>query len=149
MTRQILYRLAPSAPHAVERYPRVEDALLKALPAVLRAVVRALGFARAGEWLADHGGVNFNLALRHTKTSGLQPDELRRLRAMLAPHLDANGRCTLPKADKLYRRLRDAQIRQDRGKASIRQLARRYHLTARHIQNICREGEDARQFDLF
>ncbi|WP_407059076.1 DNA-binding protein [Ralstonia syzygii subsp. celebesensis] len=133
---------------AADTYPAVDEELLKTLPAVLRAVVRALGFGRARDWLTHHGGVNVSIPLYRTQALGLEPDELVRLRAMLAPHLDSDGRCWLPKADKLFIRVRDAQIRRDRGQASINTLARRHHLSSRQILNICREDDD-RQLDLF
>lgn len=129
-------------------YPSVDEELLKTLPPVLRAVVRALGFGRSREWLIDHGGVNVTIPTRRTQALGLEPGELARLRETLEPHLDAAGRCWLPKADKLFIRVRDAQIRQDRSNASINTLARRNHLSSRQILNICRE-DDSRQFDLF
>lgn len=141
--RQIL-PAAPSAESAGQ-YPAVDDDLLKTLPPVLRAVVRALGFGRAKEWLTDHGGINVTVPARRTRALGLAADELARLRVTLAPHLDAAGRCWMPKADKLFIRVRDAQIRKDA--ASINALARRYHLSSRHICNIRRE--DDRQGDLF
>lgn len=140
----------PAAPdlEREDSFPAVDDELLKTLPPVLRAVVRALGFGRAREWLADHGGVNVSIPTYRTQALGLEPDELARLRVTLAPHLDAAGRCWLPKADKLFIRVRDAQIRKDRNYASINTLARRNHLSSRQILNICREDDD-RQFDLF
>lgn len=140
----------PAAPdlEREDRFPAVDEELLKTLPPVLRAVVRALGFGRAREWLADHGGVNVSIPAYRTQALGLEPDELARLRVTLTPHLDAAGRCWLPKADKLFIRVRDAQIRKDRNHASINTLARRNQLSSRQILNICRE-EDDRQFDLF
>ncbi|WP_416242755.1 hypothetical protein ACLSSQ_11640 [Azospira sp. APE16] len=132
----------------VDSFPAVDEELLKTLPPVLRAVVRALGFGRAREWLADHGGVNVTIPAFRTIALNLEPDELVRLRATLAPHLDAAGRCCLPKADKLFIRVRDAQIRKDRASTSINTLARRNRLSSRQILNICREDDD-RQFDLF
>lgn len=140
----------PAAPN-LERedsFPAVDEELLKTLPPVLRAVVRALGFGRAREWLADHGGVNVSIPAYRTQALGLEPDELSRLRVTLAPHLDAAGRCWLPKADKLFQRVRDTQIRKDRRHKSISALAREHHLSSRQILNICREDDD-RQFDLF
>ncbi len=132
----------------VDSFPAVDEELLKTLPPVLRAVVRALGFGRAREWLADHGGVNVTIPAFRTIALDLEPGELARLRATLAPHLDAAGRCCLPKADKLFIRVRDAQIRKDRASTSINTLARRNRLSSRQILNICREDDD-RQFDLF
>lgn len=129
-------------------YPAVDEELLKTLPPVLRAVVRALGFGRARIWLVDHGGINVSIPARRTRALDLEADELMRLRATLAPHLDAAGRCWLPKADKLFIRVRDVQIRMDRQSASINALARRNSLSSRQILNICREGDD-KQFDLF
>ncbi len=139
---------AVPAPERDDSFPAVDEELLKTLPPVLRAVVRALGFGRAREWLAEHGGVSVTIPAYRTQALNLSPDELARLRAMLAPHLDAAGRCWLPKADKLFIRVRDAQIRKDRSSASISTLARRNRLSDRQILNICREGDD-RQFDLF
>jgi hypothetical protein len=129
-------------------YPPVDEELLKTLPPVLRAVVRALGFGRARAWLADHGGINAAIPLYRTEALGLTREELARLRQMLAPHLDAAGRLWLPKADKLFQRVRDAQIRKDRHHTSINTLARRNNLSSRQILNICRETDD-RQFTLF
>ncbi|VVG72107.1 DNA-binding protein [Pandoraea apista] len=129
-------------------YPVIDEDLAKTLPPVLRAVVRALGFGRARDWLTHHGGVNVSIPLYRSRALDLEPEELARLRAMLTPHLDADGRCWLPKADKLFIRVRDAQIRKDRGHASINTLARRHHLSSRQILNICREDDD-RQLDLF
>ena len=138
----------PTAPEYGGEWPAADDELLKTLPAVLRAVVRALGFGRAREWLNEHGGVNVTLPSRSTYAQGLEPDELSRLRVSLAPHLDAAGRCWMPKADKLFIRVRDAHIKAERYNTSINALARRHRLSSRQILNICREGDD-RQADLF
>jgi hypothetical protein len=135
-------------PECENSFPSVDEELLKTLPPVLRAVVQALGFGRSREWLSDHGGVNVSVPTYRTQALGLEPDELARLRKTLAPHLDAAGRCWMPKADKLFIRARDAQIRQDRHKSSINKLARLNNLSSRQILNICRE-DDERQFDLF
>ncbi len=123
-------------------WPVVDEELLKVLPAVLRAVVKALGYARARDWLVDHGGVNVSIPARRTQALGLEPDELARLRLTLAAHMDDNGRVAMPKADKLFQVARNAQIRKDRSGASLSALARAHRLTARHVQNICREGDD-------
>lgn len=137
----------PAAPAAVQNWPAVDDELLKTLPAVLRAVVRALGFGRAQEWLADHGGVNVDIPARRTQALGLDGDELARLRETLAPHMSASGRVWMPKADKLFKHVRNAQMRRERASTTINGMARQYGLSSRHILNICRE--DDRQPDLF
>lgn len=126
----------------------MDEELLKVLPAVLRAVVKALGYARAKEWLVDHGGVNVSIPMHRTEALGLAPAELARLRFALATHLDDTGRVAMPKADKLFQIARNAQIRKDRAHASLAALAHRHRLTSRMICNICREGDD-RQIDLF
>ncbi|AMP40292.1 DNA-binding protein [Ralstonia solanacearum] len=114
----------------------------------LRAVVRALGYGRARDWLVHHGGVNVSISQYRTRALGLEANELARLRTMLALHLDSDGRCWLPKADKLFIRVRDAQIRKDRHSSSINALVRHHHLSSRQIVNICREDDD-RQLGLF
>ncbi|MDR2014748.1 MAG: hypothetical protein LBP99_03885, partial [Azoarcus sp.] len=83
---------------AAARLPAVNDELLRTLPPVLRAVVRALGLMRAQEWLRDYGGVTINLPQYRTGALSLSPVELEAMRATLAPHLDADGRFWSPKA---------------------------------------------------
>lgn len=123
--------------------------VLARLPPVLRAVVSALGIARAKDWLAEHGGVNVVIPIHRSTALALTSDELVRLRQHLAPHLDAGNRCWLPKADKLLIMVRDAHIRKERAHSSISVLARRYGLSSRHILNICRQADDDGQFSLF
>ncbi len=129
-------------------WPAIDAELLRTLPPVLAAVVRALGFGRAQRFLLEHGGVNVNIPKHRADALGLSGDELNRLRETLTPHMDAAGRVWLPKPDKLFKRVRDAQIRKDKYHASINAQARQHHLSSRQIQNIRREGDDA-QFSLF
>lgn len=140
----------PAAPdlEREDSFPAVDEELLKTLPPVLRAVVRALGFGQARAWLVNHGGVNVSIPAYRTQALGLEPDELARLRVTLAPHLDAAGRVWLPKADKLFILVRNAQIRKDKVHTSINALARINRLSSRQILNICREEDDG-QYDLF
>ncbi|MDR1350831.1 MAG: hypothetical protein LBJ59_08690 [Zoogloeaceae bacterium] len=126
-----------------------EETLLRTLPPVLRAVVRALGFNRAWEWLERHGGVSINLPNHRTAALELTPDELMRLRETLAPHLDAMNRVSLPKADKLFIRARNEQIRRERLRMSLSALAKSYRLSSRQIVNICRLEADNDQPQLF
>jgi hypothetical protein len=121
--------------------PVVDAGLLSILPPVLRAVVRALGVARAREWLMDHGGRN--VCVPFFQGAGLTPDEVARLRRELHNHLDESGRVTLPKPDKILNHYRDQQIRREHAHASLAALARHYGLTTRQIQNICREETGA------
>lgn len=146
------YKLRPCPPEhqppQEPRWPCVDEDLLSTLPPVLRGVVRALGFSRARDFLADHGGVNVYIPIARGAGLGLDAAELQRLRQALAPHMDADDRVWMPKADKLFQRVRDTQIRKDRRHKSISALAREHHLSSRHILNICREDDD-RQIDLF
>lgn len=143
-----MQRPRPVPPEYRGEWPDVDEELLKTLPPLLKAVVRALGFGRARRWLADYGGVNVTFPAFRDHAMNLEPDELIRLRVTLAAHLDVDGRCWLPKVDKLFNRVRDAQIRRERLCASISTLARRHNLSSRQIVNICREDDD-RQYDLF
>ncbi|MCQ8116110.1 hypothetical protein [Methylomonas rosea] len=123
---------------------------LQNLPPVLRAVVRALGYGRAQEWLREWGGLVINLPKHYTFALGLSRDELQRLRVELAPHLDSNDRFSVPKIDKLWIRHRNALINANKDWQSASKQARAYHLTVRQITNIRREGEtDDRQMSLF
>jgi hypothetical protein len=129
-------------------FPDVDPALLATLPPVLRAVVKALGFSRAQEWLRDYGGVNVHIPLKKAKALGLQDDELVRLRHMLQPHLDSNNRIWLPKPDKLLAMARNAAIINNAHRESIARQARIYNLSSRQITNI-RGKDNGGQLDLF
>jgi hypothetical protein len=130
-------------------FPVVDDALLALLPPVLKAVVKALGFKRACEWLQDYGGVNVHIPLHKAAALGLDTDELNRLRKVCRPHLDSNQRLWLPKADKLLARYRNAAIIENAGRHSIAMQARLYNLSSRQITNIRRETDQSGQLDLF
>lgn len=132
-------------------FPEVDQSLLSTLPPVLRAIVKALGFARAQEWLRLHGGVNINLPQHFTHTLGLSNDELQRMRVTLAPHLDENGRFYCPKIDKLWIRHRNAAIVANKDWQSGAKQARAYLLSIRQITNIRRQADsaDMQQVDLF
>lgn len=129
-------------------FPVVDEELLRNFPPVIRAVVKALGFVRGRDFLAEHGGIHQNLPQHHSRALGLADDELARLRITLAYHLDENGRIWLPKPDKLFIMVRNTQIRKDRKHTSINKLAKLNKLSDRQILNICHES-DERQFDLF
>lgn len=131
-------------------FPDVAPELLATLPPVLRAIVRALGYIRAQEWLRMWGGLIVHLPKHHSHALGLSDDELQRLRVTLAPHLDSNDRFSVPKIDKLWIRHRNAIINANKDWQSAAQQARAYHLTVRQITNIRREGDgDERQMSLF
>lgn len=128
----------------------VDAELLTTLPPVLRAVVKALGFVRAKEWLQDHGGVNVNIPFHKDRALDLEPDELDRMRIALAPHMDAAGRVWMTKADKLLQLSRNVCIQRGKLRESIREQARAYGLSSRMItiiRNDC--DDDKQQFDLF
>lgn len=151
MSHASAQRQAAAEVEVAIEWPANDPELLATLPPVLRAIVRALGFGRAREWLADNGGVPWNVPAFRVTSRGLEADELTRLRRALLPHMDAAGRVTLPKADKLFLRIRDTQIRKERPYTSLNKLARAYNLTVRQITNICGEetDDDGRQVDLF
>lgn len=130
-------------------FPDVDPELLATLPPVLRAIVKALGYARAAEWLQDHGGINIHIPLHKPKALGLDADELNRLRQVLQPHLDSNNRLWCPKADKLLAKARNACIINNSHRESIAQQARIYKLSSRQITNIRSEGVNWQQADLF
>jgi Flp pilus assembly secretin CpaC len=129
-------------------FPPVDPELLRSLPPVLGAVVRALGFGRARDFLQQHGGVNVVIPLRKHQALNLSAEELQRIRDTLHPHMDHVGRVWMPKPDKLFIRTRNAQIRKDRHKASINAQAKRYRLSSRQIQNIRGAAEEV-QRELF
>ncbi|MGB4065383.1 MAG: hypothetical protein WBK19_16285 [Azonexus sp.] len=131
-------------------WPTVDAELLALLPPLLKAVVKALGFLRAREWLELRGGVNVNIPAHKEEAIGLTADELARLRHTMAPHMDAAGRVWMPKVDKLWRFARNAAICSTVDSQSISHQARQYRLSSRQITNIRREGgAEDEQMDLF
>ncbi|MCK9635977.1 MAG: hypothetical protein M0R41_06840 [Methylobacter tundripaludum] len=136
-------------------FPAVDPALLTTLPPIARLVVKALGFARAQDWLRDYGGRNVYIPMEKTKALDLQEDELERLRFVLKPHLSANkriessnNRITLPKADKMLIMHRNAAIIRNKNQESIAYQSRIYNLSSRQITNI-RGKDNGGQLDLF
>lgn len=117
-------------------WPPIDEEALQPLPPVLRAMVKALGFGRASVFLQEYGGLPFTLPKLKDSKMGLLPDELERLRVTLKPHLDADNRIALPKADKLLAYVRDQEIIKHKDSDSIVKQARQYHLTTRHVLNI-------------
>ena len=132
------------------QWPDVPDNILRMLPPVLRAIVRALGVSRATRWLKTYGGIYIYLPKMSTYTLDLTKDELVRMQIALEPHVSSKRIVTIPKADKIMAMIRNDQIRTDRRKFSLSTLARRSNLTMRHISNICRsKRDDDPQKDLF
>lgn len=128
-------------------WPTVEDAILSGLPPVLRAIVRALGYQRAQEWLRQHGGGHVYLPVHTTTTLGLDAEEIARLNVTLAPHLDDQRRFTAPQPGKLLARARDAEIKRTKATMTIRDQARTHGLSTRHVLNI-RRPDDSGQMEL-
>ena len=126
-------------------WPAVDDALLQALPAVLRGVVKALGYGRAIEWLRWNGGVERHIParLKNSDNLGLETDELARLRVALINHIDHENRLWLPKAEKIMLYMRNANIRRERATKSVRDIAIENRLTDRQVRNITRDGAEA------
>lgn len=122
-------------------WPPVDEEALQPLPPVLRAMVKALGFGRASVFLQEYGGIPFTLPKLKDSKMGLMPDELERLRVTLKPHLDADNRIALPKADKLLAYVRNQEIAKHKDSESIVQQARRYHLTTRRVISL-RSGHE-------
>ena len=120
------------------KWPAIDDEVLRTLPPVLRATVKALGFGRASIFLDMHGGLNCNLPKFKSAALGLETDELARLRVSLKAHMDSNDRVWLPKVDKLFIIVRNEQIIKAKDRVSISAQVREYKLSNRHIMNIRR-----------
>jgi hypothetical protein len=121
------------------QWPAIDDEVLRTLPPVLRAVVKALGFGRASQFLDAHGGLNHNLPKHKSTALGLDAGELARLRITMQGHMDAAGRVWLPKPDKLFMLVRNEQILKTKDTLTIAAQVREYKLSNRHIMNIRRE----------
>lgn len=120
----------------------IDQSFLAQLPPVLKAVVKALGLERAKAFLTENGGMNVNIPKsRCNNALGLNQEELAAINKHLASHMDAVGRLWMPKVDKLFTWERNVQIRNDKENMSITELAKKYHLSSRHITNICRPVE--------
>lgn len=119
-------------------WPQVDEEVLRPLPPVLRAVVKALGFGRASQFLDAHGGMPHTIPKVKSTALGLSGDELQRLRITLAVHMDHAGRVSLPKSDKLFKLVRDEQITKGKATQTIAQQVREYKLSNRTIMNLRR-----------
>lgn len=124
-------------------WPAVDDDLMRRLPPVLRAVVRALGFGRAREFLESRGGAPLWIPVQKEEALGLAADEMQRLKVVLEPHLTENRRVTLPKADKMFNHYRNEQIMRERGTLTVREIAKAHGLTTRQVLNIFSQNEGA------
>lgn len=122
-------------------WPEVDDEVLKQAPPILRAIVKALGFGRASEFLQEHGGIPFVLPKVKETKAGLMADEIKLLRITLEPHLNSRNCVDLPKPDKLLAHLRNQEIVNSKDKESITQQAYKFRLTKRQIQNLRNERE--------
>lgn len=132
------------------QWPDVPDNILKMLPPVLRAIVRALGISRATCWLKTYGGIYIYLPKIAAYALELTREEIIRMQIALEPHVSAKRIVTIPKADKILAHIRNEQIRADRKNLSLSALARRNNLTTRHIINICNSKPDSvTQAELF
>lgn len=138
--RQPVHRTVERAPAPTD-WPPVDDELLRTLPPVLRAVVKALGFGRARDFLELRGGAPIWIPSIKKAAFGLTPDEMNRLRLALEPHLNETRRITLPKVDKLFLKYRNEQITRDRGERTVRDIAKAHALTTRQVTNIFRQAE--------
>ncbi|MGV3581900.1 MAG: hypothetical protein ACO1N8_06310 [Methylophilus sp.] len=118
------------------QWPAIDEEVLRTLPPVLRAVVKALGFARASQILDEYGGINHNIPKVKKIALGLDELELVRLRITMQPHMDAAGRIWLPKPDKLFMHVRNEQIFKNKSHISINRQALEYKLSNRQIMNI-------------
>ena len=139
--RQPAHREAKPTSAATQQWPAVDDELLRSLPPVLRAVVKALGFGRAREFLENRGGAPVWVPAFKQAAWGLTPDEMNRMRLALEPHLNETRRITLPKVDKLFLKYRNEQIARDRGERTVREISQSHALTTRQVQNIFRQAE--------
>ncbi|WP_310609831.1 DNA-binding protein [Limnohabitans sp.] len=138
--RQPIHRSQDTVATPLE-WPQVDDELLRTLPPVLRAVVRALGFGRARDFLERQGGAPIWVPAHKKAAWGLTPGEMDRLRHVLQPHLNETRRITLPKVDKLFLKYRNEQIVRERGARSVRAIAQAHALTMRQVTNIFRQAE--------
>ena len=140
--RQPVHRPTEVVDAAGLRWPRVDDEAMCRLPPVLRAVVRALGWGRARDFLLNHGGLMVRLPMAAPKDDrlwlGLTGAEVQRLLVTLAPHLMTGQLLSLPKADKLFAQWRNEEFARDMHNLSIRDLARKYKITSRHVLNLKR-----------
>lgn len=129
-----------------------EEERLRELPTVLRAIVRALGWERATEFLREHGGQPKAIPQCRARHLGLSAVEVARLNEELAVHLEYNSKrvIKLPKVDKIYLQTRNARILSAAQSSSVSRLARDFRLTTRRIEQIkARAQNEDEQHNLF
>lgn len=136
--KQPIHRAPRVVDAAALRWPTIDEAVARTLPPVLRAVVKALGWGGAREFLTRVGGLQVYVPEGETsgQTLGLGRADLARLQVTLAPHLSNTRIVALPKADKLFLRWRDEEFARDMHSMSNSELARKNKLSVRQVLNL-------------
>lgn len=114
--------------------PDIDERLLTPM---LKRLIRRLGVAKTLTLLRARGGVPLKLPMQ---PEGLLAELLGRdAVAALIEEFGPGERVTMPMVDKIDAQIRDAAIRAEhRNGDSLADLALRYRLTMRQVQNICR-----------
>ena len=131
--RQTVHRAKAPVDAKAMRWPKVDEEAVRTLPPVLKAIVRALGWGGAREFLVRHGGLCVYIPEGKGSALGLSEPELQRLRIVLEPHLATNRVIALPKPDKLFLRWRDEEFARDAQNMTVRELALKYKITTRWV----------------
>jgi hypothetical protein len=114
--------------------PGIDERLLTPM---LKRLIRCLGVAKTLVLLRARGGIPVKLP---QSADGFLAEMLgvQELAALLA-EFGPGSRITLPVVDKIDAQIRDAAIRMEHARGdSLADIALRYKMTMRHVQNICR-----------
>ena len=123
------------------------SATVHPLPPILQQLIDTIGFDHAMALVKAYGGTRIYVPLSRTQWLNEVLDDTA-LRAMCQAF--GGSFIDLPKQDKVIQKIRDEKIRAERSEYSLNELALRYNLTRRHVQNILRDDENAEcNLDLF
>jgi Mor family transcriptional regulator len=110
------------------------------LPPQIRVFVTIIGLAETIKLLQARGGAPIRIPESSKQADVLSliisPESVSKLRNS---HL-AGKMISCPKVDKLLQQVRNMDILSQKGITSRRQLAQRYDLSTRHVQNIWSDG---------
>lgn len=115
----------------------------RTMPTQVRRMIRAIGLPATMCLLRWRGGRRLFLPRGPERTELAQVLTREQVQALLAEFTDQPW-IDVPKPDKLWLAIRDAQIRAEHeAGASLQQLADRYGLTARRVLMIVTESQSA------
>lgn len=124
---------------------------VRLLPPQMKFLVEIIGLPETIALLEKKGGLRIRIPTGQRDVESYDLYEILTEAAIekLCASRFAGERVTLPKADKVLDQIRNMDIRCSKSTTTKAQLAKKYNLTARHVQRLWNAGTDNTNLDLF